>query len=1393
MISFSACAAAEVSRPDYSRGTYEEVVKDLEVKVLGGYVTLKRKYTKVGWQLNSNWRNLQFYDPAGTLILYDNGSIPGMGSDGAIIVKSGDPEPVIRKVVRGRFEYTPVSSNAVNRYVDELNPGQEIVKDVSGYRWSDRLGNWIQYNSRGETLSYGDNNDVSISFERDSSGRIVQVNDHFNNPILNYDYSTDGVLIVSDYSGRSVKYHGELAFMTKMTDVRGHEWHYQYTTIANQPYLSKKIDPEARETLIGHELAPGGPQTVNGGDGSLVWQIEEYTDPDTGEVIVREKIVDSSSSVNTNVTTMVPSAPMYTQMTYADGGKIDYRYYYNAQTQTYSLVEKSSDGLYTDRWFALDGKLKRLAVGGKILFSRAESHDGSLAIKTDTKGRKTTFHYDQWEKITSIVYPDDSSVTYQYHPQYAVVTEYVDENGYKTTSEYDEQFNLVKQTIAAGSANPRITEYEYDAYGQMRVLRRVGDTNTPTSETQLSYDNYGNITQITDAEGHITKYQLHNPQGLASKMVDARGKTWLYSYDDAGNLTQHKTPLGFTTNLVYDKVGNLASLTDPQLNLSQFSYDARDRLTSVINPLGDSSSIKYTLDGRPIHTVNEEGHQEAFEYDLQSRLKAVTNQEGLRYELNYEDEQISALARLDNIITPNGKIKLLLDKKGRVVQRSNASLDDSLSLATSFEYDRRQNITLQTDANNNDTRFTYNEHGQLISQTNALNQTTEFNYDSQGNLIKVKDAKSSETRYQYDRRGMRITEIKPMGQQLGYQYDAAGNLIERLDSKNQRITYDYDDDGRLTLEQHYASATATTAAKAIVYHYDKNNQLTGYDDGITSATYLLDDLGRLTSASINFGTFTKSYRYSYAKDGQISSFSNSEAVVSSYQYDKANRLQLIQIAGQGSIAYTQYQGHQPGTVMYPGGIKVSHSYDGIGRLTQQMVNDPAANPLQTSQYTMDDVGNVLTKSINASEYSYQYDTAYQLTQANQPTPLQNRTYQYDEVGNRSASEETANWNYNANHQLLSYGEPASSTTLGYDANGSTITKTITNASGSDLDEYSYDIANRLTELKRNGSTVARYSYDPFGRRLSKEVSGVKTYFLYANEGLVGEYNSSGVLINSYMYLPDSMWGTKPLGMMTGGESYFYQHDQLGSPNLVTSNTGQIKWQGAMDAFGQVQATTSDINNPLRFPGQYADSETGVHYNYFRDYDPEVGRYIQSDPIGLAGGVNTYGYVSGNPVNFYDPYGLYCFSKAERGGIKGAIQGAVEGGYITRSWQGALVGALVYGGLEFLSIYHTQSSVPSSALTGAVASGNLKGFGLSLVVTGGFPSEIPSFISGTVGGIIGGGFDSTGKGSANSTGNRFLTNMKKGAVLGFRSGFFRDAAELTMLGIEYGDDCGCSQN
>lgn len=106
-------------------------------------------------------------------------------------------------------------------------------------------------------------------------------------------------------------------------------------------------------------------------------------------------------------------------------------------------------------------------------------------------------------------------------------------------------------------------------------------------------------------------------------------------------------------------------------------------------------------------------------------------------------------------------------------------------------------------------------------------------------------------------------------------------------------------------------------------------------------------------------------------------------------------------------------------------------------------------------------------------------------------------------------------------------------------------------------------------------------------------------------------------------------------------TYYFHNDHLGSPQVLTDENQTVVWQGSYDPFGEVTETVSAVEQNLRFPGQYLDRETGLHYNYFRTYDPSIGRYTQSDPIGLHGGINTFGYVGGNPVSFVDPYGLKC--------------------------------------------------------------------------------------------------------------------------------------------------------
>jgi len=248
------------------------------------------------------------------------------------------------------------------------------------------------------------------------------------------------------------------------------------------------------------------------------------------------------------------------------------------------------------------------------------------------------------------------------------------------------------------------------------------------------------------------------------------------------------------------------------------------------------------------------------------------------------------------------------------------------------------------------------------------------------------------------------------------------------------------------------------------------------------------------------------------------------------------------------------------------------------------------------------------------------------------------SYAYDAVGNRTSktvgAASAASYVYGTSSHRLQWVD---GTRRGYDLNGNTTLRTLRFLPAPYL---SYDERNRLSaQVGPGGDIDPSFSYNARGERVLKNVDGLSKAsrtFAYDESGrLLAELDQNSAAIQEYIWLDDL-----PVGLLNGGTLHHLQPDHLGSPRKViqtSNNTALWNWPILNNPFGET-APTGSITLNLRFPGQYFDAETGLHYNYFRDYEPGTGRYVESDPIGLRGGSNTFGYALQNPGRTFDEYG-----------------------------------------------------------------------------------------------------------------------------------------------------------
>lgn len=627
-----------------------------------------------------------------------------------------------------------------------------------------------------------------------------------------------------------------------------------------------------------------------------------------------------------------------------------------------------------------------------------------------------------------------------------------------------------------------------------------------------------------------------------------------------------------------------------------------------------------------------------------------------------------------------------------------ASLPGAISLPSSpapvanYEYDAQGNPTKTIQAPgvsgfNFATQSSYDKLSRQKDTTNAKSGLTQFGYNGREDLTQVTDPRNLITQYPRNGLGDATSVVSPDTGTATQTYDAAGNLKTRTDSRGVLATYSYDALNRLTGIVYTQTGQAT---RTYAWTYDQTG--TGFSNGV----------GRLTSTSFPAG----STQYTYDAQGRLltntqrvlaTTGANSAQISTTvgYTYDAAGHITSVTYPSGRKLSVTYSNGLPSAlalgkdAVTTPVNLISAIQWESFGGVKSWLWQIGAGTELHERRY--DSAGRVVRYRLGGVMRDISYDAADRITAythyeivtgtATAAATALNQSFTYDELG-----------------RLTGVSAAGSSWTIAYDANGNRTSTTLngttrayttpaTNNRLSGLTNpargLSYDSAGNIVSDGKsftfslegslalaavpgysyvsNGTTfnvpavvVGAYDYNGFYQRVRKFAgSGAAStvIFVYDQNGqLLGEYNSAGVAIREYVWLGDTpvaVFTPDPANAANPPLVYYIHTDHLNTPRVVLNTANVVRWNWLAEPFG----TTAPNTNPasagaftfnLRFPGQYADSEGSLFYNMARLYDPTIGRYTQSDPIGLQGGINTYAYVEGNPLSLVDPLGLATY-------------------------------------------------------------------------------------------------------------------------------------------------------
>lgn len=884
------------------------------------------------------------------------------------------------------------------------------------------------------------------------------------------------------------------------------------------------------------------------------------------------------------------------------GGVDDYDFAYNANGTSTTTNPLNKNTIYNfvnilgvRKIVQVDGQASTNCVASNRFYNYNEK--GWMIGKTDWENNQTTYQYDARGNITQLVTaansPEQQVTNSTYDPTFNL-PDVVTETGKTTDYNYDAYGRMTSVTVTdTATAEARTTTYTYwanstDPSGNV-VLGRLKQIDGPrtdvTDTTNFAYDANFNLTTITNALSQVTQIMTRDAAGRPTKIRDINNIDTVLTYDSNGWLKTSTrasgNALAALTTYDYDFNGNLTKVTLPNGVFVSYSYDNAKRLTGVKDVA--NNTITYTLDNAG--NITKEDIKDS---------SAV---------LKYTHSQV-------------------FDELSRIIHSVGAA---TVPQTDTSAYDKNSNLKTYTDPKNNATGYAYDGLQRLVTTTDALTGVVTQGYDTLDNLTSVKDQRNHTTTYTYNAFGDVMSETSPDRGLTSYVLDKAGNVTQKTDARSIITNYTYDALNRLKTVA-YPSQTALNATLT----YDTatgcgtapKGQLCSVTDGAGSIAYQYDVLGRMTQEADTRGTVVLTTQYGYDLAGTLTSLTLPSTRTVGYTLNTNGRVNGVTAKVTGVTTTLASAGTYlpfgPMTGLTYGNSKVlTAAFDADYNPTSRAVAG-----LYSNTYGVDANSNIT----QAGTTTYGYDA---LNRVNAENPGAAASYSYDLTDNRLTkvvgSATTSTTVSAANNKISAVG----SASYAYDLAG--------NITGDGTNTYTWNAAGQLDTVKVGTTTVGTYSYDYLGRRAKKVAGATTTYYAYGPNGLLyGEYSSTGTLVKEYVYLSDA-----PLAQIATGspEVLTYLHtDHLGTPRYATNTAGTSVWSWTNDAFG-ISVPTGTVTVNLRMPGQFYDAESGNFYNWNRYYNPNIGRYISSDPIGQVGGLNLFSYGGQNPVMNLDVYGL----------------------------------------------------------------------------------------------------------------------------------------------------------